>query len=142
MSSNEINSFLINELFVGQKAQITRIVSLDDILSFSKLTNDYHPLHTDKNYALRNGFNDIIAHGLLLSSFSSALIGMKLPGKNTIIMNQSFDYLTPVYPNEELIITGVIEKINIRFSFVEIKVKIFNEKELKAKGSFMTKIRT
>ena len=142
MLSKEINTFSINELFVGQKVQTTRIISLTDIKSFSNLTNDYHPLHNDKSYALKNGFKDVIAHGLLLSSFSSALIGMKLPGKNTIIMKQSFDYLIPVFPNEELIITGVVEKINLRFSFVEVNVKIFSKEELKAKGSFMTKIRT
>ncbi len=141
MELKKTNSYSIEQLYVGQKDHITRTASLEDIKDFSKLTGDYHPLHFDREYSIKNGFKDIIAHGLLLSSFSSALVGMKLPGKRTIIMRQTFDYLAPVYPNDLLIITGTVSKVDIRFSIIEMVITIKSNGILMSKGSYTIKIR-
>ena len=141
MSKEKIKIFTIEELQVGQQDQITRLVELKDILEFSKITDDYHPLHSDKKYALTHNFKDVIAHGLLLSSYSSALIGMKLPGKNTIVMKQSFEYIEPVYPNDALVITGIVNKLEKRFNFVEVGITITCKGKIMSKGSYKIKIR-
>lgn len=137
----KMNSYSIDQLYVGQKDDIIKTITLEDIKSFSQLTSDYHPLHFDKEYSVKNGFKDVIAHGLLLSSFSSALIGMKLPGEKTIIMRQSFDYMVPVYPNDKLIITGTVCKVDIRFSIIEMNITIKSNDILMSKGSYTLKIR-
>ena len=113
-----------------------------DIEAFSQLTGDYHPLHTSKDYALEHGFNDVIAHGLLISSFSSTLIGMELPGENTIITSQSFKYRNPAFPGDKLTISGEIVALEPRFHTIEVKVKIHNQyKKLISSGLYKIKIR-
>lgn len=39
-------------------------VTSDDVLRFSDLTFDHHPLHSDDAFAKRMGFKGLIAHGL------------------------------------------------------------------------------
>ncbi|WP_335949333.1 MaoC family dehydratase [Salipiger bermudensis] len=39
-------------------------ITVADIADFCRLTRDFHPLHTDADYAKKAGFPGIIAHGL------------------------------------------------------------------------------
>ena len=71
-----IATYTMDELKEGLEAKIERLITKEDIQNFANLTNDFHPLHTSEAYSKANGFKDIIAHGLLLSSsLSSAIIG-------------------------------------------------------------------
>ena len=138
-----IETYTIDELKEGLEVQTERLLTLQDIQNFAKLTKDFHPLHTSIDYAKANGFEDVIAHGLLLSSFSSAIIGMKLPGENTIIISQTFIYKNPVYPGTQLLIKGVLDKIDTRFSLLEIKIKItsIDNSQIFATGKYIVKVR-
>lgn len=133
----------IDELEEGLEAKIERLLTIEDIQNFANLTQDFHPLHTSVLYAKANGFEDVIAHGLLLSSFSSTIIGMKLPGENAIIISQMFTYKKPVYPGTKLLIKGVIEKIDTRFSLLEIKIIItsIDNSQVFATGKYSVKVR-
>lgn len=140
----KIARYTIEELEEGMVAEIEHQITSEKINAFAELTNDYHPLHVSKSYALENGFENIIAHGLLISSFSSALIGMKMPGENAIIISQSFKYRKPAYPGTILLIKGILEKIDIRSSLLEIKIKIKSKdkNQLIATGNYLVKVRT
>jgi len=51
-----------------------RTVTEADIVNFAALTGDWHPLHTDAEYAAGGPFKGRIAHGMLVLS-----IGLSLP---------------------------------------------------------------
>ena len=131
-----------NDLYVGQSEKISITITKNAISQFSSLTGDYHPLHTDEKYAGENGFKNIIAHGLLISSFSSKLIGMRLPGLRSIIVKQTFEYNNPAYCGDKLTIHGEITKKDKRFKCVEVSVNILKEKlTLLCTGKYLVKIR-
>ena len=117
-------SYTIDQLQVGFSAQISQTVSAGDIERFAELVGDFHPLHTDREYAQLSGCEDIIAHGLLISSFASRLIGMELPGKNALMVSQSFDYRRVVSPGETLFFNGIIREIDTRFDRIIVKVRV------------------
>jgi len=123
------------------EVELHRKLTAKDIQLFADLTQDFHPLHTSATYAKEKGFEQIMAHGLLLASFSSQLIGMKLPGENAIVMSQSFRYISPAYPEDELIIKGVLKKVNRTHSTLEIKIKISTPHKLIATGKYIVKVR-
>ncbi len=50
-----------------------RTVTETDIVNFCGLTGDWHPLHTDVEYAAAGPFGERIAHGMLVLSIGSAL---------------------------------------------------------------------
>jgi len=113
------------DLQVGLVANHQIKISGELIDLFAKLTGDHHPLHIDQKYALENGFRDRIAHGALISSCASKLIGMNLPGEKSILIGQESDYLKPVYPKDSLDLIAKIIKIkkSLRLIIVEIEVK-------------------
>jgi 3-hydroxybutyryl-CoA dehydratase len=51
-----------------------RTITEGDIVNFAALTGDWHPLHTDAEYAAGGPFKGRIAHGMLVLS-----IGLSLP---------------------------------------------------------------
>lgn len=50
-----------------------RTMTEADIVGFAGLTGDWHPLHTDVEYAKKTPFKERIAHGMLTLCIGSAL---------------------------------------------------------------------
>jgi 3-hydroxybutyryl-CoA dehydratase len=51
-----------------------RTVTEADLVSFSALTGDFHPLHTDAEWAAGSEFGGRVAHGALLLSYCVGLV--------------------------------------------------------------------
>jgi 3-hydroxybutyryl-CoA dehydratase len=51
-----------------------RTVTEADVHGFAGLTGDYHPQHTDQEWAAAGPFGGRIAHGLLVLSFAAGLV--------------------------------------------------------------------
>lgn len=91
------NTFHVRTKFkVGEKAQISKEVTEDDIASFAKITGDYNPVHIDPKFANKTRFKGRIAHGMLSASLISAVLGTKLPGPGCIYLSQSLKFVRPV----------------------------------------------
>jgi acyl dehydratase len=59
---------------VGEKTlSPARTITEADIHAFAALTGDWHPLHTDVEYAKNTMFGERIAHGMLVLVIGSAL---------------------------------------------------------------------
>ena len=125
----KVANLSFSDLFVGLSRKITKEIALSDIDFFSNLISDFHPLHTNKKYAQESGYADIIAHGLLISSYSSALIGMQLPGRKALIISSQFEYKQPCYAEDCLSIVGTVTELDDRFSRMIAKVEIKNQKD-------------
>ncbi|MQY81579.1 MAG: enoyl-CoA hydratase [Dehalococcoidia bacterium] len=67
-----------------------------DVIRFAELTGDINPIHMDKFYAEQTIFGERIAHGMLIASLISAVLGMKLPGPGNIYISQSLKFRAPV----------------------------------------------
>ncbi|MFB3926313.1 MAG: MaoC/PaaZ C-terminal domain-containing protein [Syntrophales bacterium] len=62
--------YKVGEIFVSPGRTITET----DIVLFSAFTGDWHPLHTDAEYAEKTPFKGRIAHGMLGLVVGSALL--------------------------------------------------------------------
>ena len=51
-----------------------RTVTEADVVAFSALTGDWHPQHSDAEWAARSAFGERIAHGMLVVSFAVGLV--------------------------------------------------------------------
>ena len=51
-----------------------RTITEADIVTFSAFSGDWHPLHTDVEYAKKGPFGERIAHGFLVLSVASGLL--------------------------------------------------------------------
>ena len=68
--SRDFDALEVGGRFVSRARTITE----SDLVAFSTLTGDFHPLHTDVEWAAASEFNGRIAHGMLLLSYCVGLV--------------------------------------------------------------------
>jgi UDP-4-amino-4,6-dideoxy-N-acetyl-beta-L-altrosamine N-acetyltransferase len=74
----------------------------DQVRAFAAVTGDANPVHLDDSAAKAAGFAGTIAHGLLVGSVFSKILGMDFPGPGTVYRTQDFSFLRPVTPGQPL----------------------------------------
>jgi len=101
----------IDELRVGDSAQISKTITEGDIELFARVTGDFNPVHLDQAYAEKTMFKGRIAHGLLSVGLLSSILGNILPGYGTIYLSQEVKFLAPVRIGDT--ITARVEVIEL-----------------------------
>ena len=117
----------LDDLQVGQKVEFTEVISESMVEEFAKLSGDYNPHHIDESYAKKTRFKKRICHGMLLASFFSKLTGMYLPGKGSLYLSQSLNFIAPAFIDDEVTVEGEIVKISHSTGIVTVKTKITKE---------------
>ena len=112
------------DLFVGQKVTFSEKIDESLLVDFAKLSGDFNPLHMDEDYALSTNFEKRVCHGMLLASFFSQLVGMYLPGKNSLYFSQSLNFRNPCFIDDEVIIAGEITEKKSNTRIITIKTTI------------------
>src|SRR6185312_1381758 len=92
----------LEELEVGQSAELKRTVAEADLVAFAEVTGDDNPLHLDEAYAATTQFKGRIAHGMLSAGYISAVLGTRLPGPGAIYVSQSLSFKRPVRIGDEV----------------------------------------
>ena len=112
------------DLFVGQKVTFSEKIDESLLVDFAKLSGDFNPLHMDEDYALSTNFEKRVCHGMLLASFFSQLVGMYLPGKNSLYFSQSLNFRNPCFVDDEVTIAGEITEKKSNTKIITIKTTI------------------
>lgn len=97
---NPHNGYDVADLSVGQSAEISKTITEADIVLFSGVSTDANVLHIDEEYARTTPFGGRIAHGMLVGSLISAVLGNRLPGAGWIYLNQTLAFKAPVRPGD------------------------------------------
>lgn len=101
----------IEEIEIGQSAELNRKISEEDIQIFANLSGDHNPIHMDEEFAKNTMFKGRIAHGILSTVFISTLLARDLPGPGTIYLSQNVIFKRPVRLNDMITVkVEVIEK--------------------------------
>lgn len=106
-----MNSYSMKQLSVGQTVTREYTITESEVRDFADASGDHNPLHLDEEYAQGTRFGRRIAHGMLLGSYISALIGMELPGEGTIYMKQELNFLRPVYYGDVIRVEIRVEEL-------------------------------
>ncbi len=81
---------------VGDTHTITRVFTQEDVRQFALLVGDSNPIHLDPTAAAAAGFPQIICHGILVGSLFSNIMGMHLPGPQSVYLQQTLNFVKPV----------------------------------------------
>jgi 3-hydroxybutyryl-CoA dehydratase len=111
----------IDEIRIGDFAQISNTVTESVINDFAKATGDFNPIHLDQTYAEKTYFKGRIAHGVLSLGYISSVLGNLLPGPGGIYLSQEVKFLAPVRIGD--IITAKVEVIDLIPEKNRIKLK-------------------
>ena len=126
---DKLHGYFIEDLIIGQKAELTKKITENDILQFSKLTGDNNPVHINNEFAEKTIFKKRIAHGFLSASFISTVIATQLPGPGSIYLKQSLKFLAPVYIDEEILVNISITEINKEKGRVKLLTECFKSEK-------------
>ena len=127
-------AFKASELTVGQSAVVEFVVSESDMLAFAELSGDHNPLHTNDEFAQSKGFLGRVVHGALMAAKVSQLIGMRLPGQDSVWTALSLDFRKPLYIGEAARVEGVVEAVSESGGIVRLKLTLRAGEKLLAKG--------
>jgi len=118
---------LFVDLLVGQRISFSQKIDISIIDNFAKISGDFNPLHMNEEYASYTKFGKRVCHGMLLASFFSRLVGMHLPGKNSLYFSQTLNFRNPCFVGDDLIIEGQITEKKSNMKIITIKTTIHNQ---------------
>ncbi len=117
-----------DEIKMGEKEFFSKTFTEADLGLYSGITGDFNPLHMDVEYAKQSRFGERVVHGILVVGLASSVLGMKLPGIGTIILDMTFRFIAPVKIGDTITVEAkVVDKIE-RKKFVKFDTIFRNQK--------------
>jgi acyl dehydratase len=99
------------DLREGQSVQES--VTFDDaaLEAFIRVSGDAAPVHTDAAHAASLGFAARVVHGFFVALPYSRMMGMRLPGPDTVIHSLHLDMPAPVFVGDTISYTVTVQRI-------------------------------
>jgi acyl dehydratase len=108
-----------HEINVGMKVSHEYVISQEVYDHFLGAFHDYSPVHVHPPFAKSRGFPDRVMHGALLNGFISHFIGMRFPGRFSLLLSVDMRYSQPSYLGDAIHLeTEVIQKMDLRHLLV------------------------
>ena len=125
--TDSLLEYTFENLFVGQKANFFKKIDSTLVNDFAKISGDFNPLHMSDEYASTTNFEKRVCHGMLLASFFSQLVGMYLPGKNSLYFSQTLNFRNPCFIDDNITIEGEIIEKKSNVKLLILKTTIHNQ---------------
>lgn len=133
----------IEDFFVGQSAELTRVVDDATVRAFAEVSGDHNPLHLDEDFARRTPYRGRIAHGALIASYLSALLGNELPGPGSIFVSMDLAFQHPVRIGDTVVSRAEIVSIDLKTRMVGLacSCRVGDREVMASKASVMVRTR-
>ena len=118
----------ITQLNVGDRAEFTKTVTAHDVVLFAGVSGDHNPVHLDETYAQNTMFKTRIAHGMLVGSLFSTVLGTELPGEGTIYLGQDLKFLRPVFLDDVITATVTVSELVTEKNRVRLETVATNQR--------------
>jgi 3-hydroxybutyryl-CoA dehydratase len=116
-----------HEIQVGDSAEMSKVVSDDDVRTFAAISGDRNPVHLDDDFAAGTMFGKRIAHGTLVGALISAVLGMLMPGPGTIYLGQTYSFKAPVYIGDEITARLEVSAYRADKRITTLKTEVVNQ---------------
>jgi acyl dehydratase len=123
------------ELAEGLQTTVDFSVTPQQMLQFAEISGDFNPLHTDDAFARGKGFDGAVVYGALMIAKVSQLIGMRLPGRNSVWASVSLDFRKPLYVGQAAQVEGLVTAVSASTGMIELKLTVRADGKVLAKGS-------
>ncbi len=125
----------LGDLAVGTQALVDFSVSPEQMRQFAELSGDFNPLHTDDEFARARGFEGAVVYGALLVAKVSQLIGMRLPGRDSVWASIALDFRKPLFVGQAAQVEGVVTEVSESTGLVALKLTVRAAGKVLAKGT-------
>lgn len=84
----------LDNLNTESKISVFKTITKNDVLNFAELTGDHNPVHVKAS-------NNLV-HGALLNGLVSGVLGTKLPGPGTLVIEQNLTFPAQCYAGDTI----------------------------------------
>ena len=81
----------------------------------------------DSQYAATTQFGERVAHGMLVASYFSTLVGMYLPGRRALFLSLEVRFTKPVRLGERITFRGRVRRKSDSVRLLDIDTNALNE---------------
>jgi len=117
----------VHEMKIGDSASFSKTITDFDVKMFAGITGDFNPVHIDKEFAKNTLFKDRIAHGMLIASLFSTVLGTQLPGEGAIYAGQELKFTKPVYLEDTITATVTVTELDVEKNRVVLETIATNQ---------------
>ena len=104
------NKLAFADFPVGSEARADYLIGSPVYEGFLALFHDTSPIHIDTAFAQARGFNGCVMHGAILNGFLSHFIGVRFPGRNSLLLTVDIRYLAPSFLGDKIEIRAEVEQ--------------------------------
>ncbi|HWL73742.1 MAG TPA: MaoC/PaaZ C-terminal domain-containing protein, partial [Burkholderiaceae bacterium] len=112
----------ISDIHEGMVVCEELLFSEQDIKEFARLSGDYNPLHMSAEFARERGFGGAVVHGALIISKISKIVGMRLPGCNSVWTSLNLTFERPLIVGCQASLTATVAFVSQAASIVELAI--------------------
>ncbi len=91
---------------------------------FLGLTGDAAGIHTVESFSRDKGFDKLVVYGFLVSVQFSRILGMQLPGENTVIGRIEMDFHAPVYVGDWVTYRATVRRVIKPLGLVALDLEV------------------
>ncbi len=99
---------------------VEKVVTQEGIERYAEVSGDFNPLHMDEAYAARSPFRGRIAHGALVASFISCVLGNHLPGPGAVFAGMTMRFERPVRIGDTVIARATVTDVDVKARRVKL----------------------
>ncbi|MBO6730149.1 MAG: MaoC family dehydratase [Maricaulis sp.] len=111
---SEQTAIELEDMEIGHCAEAVRVVTEEDLELFAKVSGDYNPVHMDEEFARKTPFRGRIAHGALIASFISGVLGNQLPGPGAIFLGLNMRFALPTRIGDEVTTRVTVKSVDLK----------------------------
>lgn len=110
---NDAGGYYVDDLQPGMTASFGKTVTDADILMFSGVSGDTNPVHLDEEFAGATMFEGRIAHGILVASLISTVLGTRMPGPGAVYISQTLKFMAPVRAGDTVRARVTVSEVDV-----------------------------
>ena len=123
----KLNKLSYEEIKIGDVFSFEKTVDADLVKKFAEVSEDFSSLHVDESYGKQSQFAGNIAHGALLGSFFSALVGMLCPGEKALYLSQTLNFKKPLVVGGGVKVLGTVVSKSDAAKIIELETLVKNK---------------
>lgn len=100
--------YTYDQLEVGMTDSFTKTITETDVYLFAGISGDFNPMHVNEEFAKLTPFKTRIAHGALPQCLIAPVLGTRLPGLGTVLVEITTRFKAPTFFGDTITATATI----------------------------------